>query len=151
MVSPTSTNSQIFLLWAFKFGRSESVVLKLLHCICWLLDESCSSLLSWNILMFPFGQCLTLSAKMAVVHEGTLRRRKSRPDHRKPWEKCFPKANSFQIQRNVSYFYILHVKWNFPVLSPKNKQTCNPPFKSYYSVLCYSESSFLFIPLIAVQ
>lgn len=48
---------------------------------CCLRDENCLSLLSWNILTLPFGHCLTLSAKMVAVHEGTLRRRKSRPDH----------------------------------------------------------------------
>lgn len=75
---------------------------------CCLLDENCSLLLNWNILTLPFGRYLT--AKMAAVHEGTLRMRKSRPDHCKSGEKCCPKANSFQTQGNFTYFYVFYVK-----------------------------------------
>lgn len=55
-------------------------------------------------------QCLTLSAKMAAVHEGTLRGENQDQTTVSLEKKCFPRVNSSQTKENVTYYYMFYVK-----------------------------------------
>lgn len=121
-----------FEITALHFGAS-----------CCLLDESCSSLLSWNILTLPFGQGLTLSAKF-------MRELSERENQDQTTASLEKNVALKQTQGNVTYFYIFYVKKDFPALATKNKHATllRSVYSSYYFAPCYSQSSFRFITLV---